>query len=462
MDQGQLQTWLDEQAAALGVPGVAVGVLVDGEEHYACSGVTSVENPLDVDPDTIFCYGSTHKTYTATAIMLLAEQGKIDLGAPVRTYVPELKLKDEECAANVTILQLLNHTAGWSGDAFGDHGDGDDALERFVASMADLDQVTPLGTAFSYNNAALDLAGHVIAKVTGKTYEAAMKELIYEPLGLENTWFFANDVLTRRFAVGHRQNSEEQPEVRRPWAMSRAGAPSGGFGVSSSIRDQIAWARFQLSDGQGVLSKGSLDKMKQPTFQIPGSALGDSVGISWFLRDVDGTLTVSHGGDVLGQHSEFVMVPARNFAVAVLTNCDGSGSVLKDAAVRYVLERYLGVIDVDPEAVALDDDALAPYVGDYETIAVVAHIRPNGKGGLEITVDIKPETRKLLEAEGEDVAEQPAIPMGLLPGSDDRYIVTDGPAKGMKGYFVRDANGGIESVHVGGRLATRVKESVGA
>ena len=458
MDQATLQQWLDENAAALDLPGVAVGVYHDGEEHYACYGVTSVENPLDVDESTIFCYGSTGKTYTATAIMILAEQGKIDLDAPVRTYVPELKLRDEECAAKVTVLQLLNHTAGWSGDAFGDHGDGDDALERFVAAMADLEQVTPLGTAFSYNNAALDLAGHLIAKVTGKTYEAAMKELVHEPLGLENTWFFPNDVITRRFAVGHKQNREGKAEVQRPWAMSRAGAPSGGFGVSADIRDQIKWAKFHLGDGQGVLSKASLDRMKQPTFDIRGGALGDSVAISWFIRDAEGTTLVSHGGDVLGQHSEFVMAPDRNFAVAVLTNCDGSGSILKDAAVKFALESYLGITETDPEAVALDDDALAPYVGDYETIAVVAHITPNGAGGLEIAVDIKPETLKMLRQQGEEVPEQPPIPMGLLPGDGDRYIVTEGPAKGMRGYFVRDADGNIESVHVGGRLATRVRQ----
>jgi hypothetical protein len=284
-----------------------------------------------------------------------------------------------------------------------------------------------------------------------------MKELILEPLGLDNTWYFPNDVITRRFAVGHAENKEGTAEVRRPWAMSRAGAPSGGFGVSASIRDQIKWARFHLGDGDGVLSKASLDLMKQSTFEIGGSALGDAVAISWFLADVDGVRTVSHGGDVLGQHSEFVMVPERNFAVAVLTNCDGSGSIIKDAAVKYALDAYLGVVEPDPETIKLDVEALAPYIGDYETIAVVAHITPNGDGGLQITVDIKPETLKMLQQEGEDVPEQPPIPFGFIAGETDRYVVTEGEAKGMRGYFVRDADGNVEQVHVGGRLATRVK-----
>src|SRR6185295_4724161 len=99
----ELQAKLTELAAELDVPGVAVGVVLDGEEHYAFAGITSVENPLPVDETTLFQFGSTGKTFTATAIMRLVEQGKVDLDAPVRTYVPELALKDESVASKVTV-----------------------------------------------------------------------------------------------------------------------------------------------------------------------------------------------------------------------------------------------------------------------------------------------------------------------------------------------------------------------
>jgi CubicO group peptidase (beta-lactamase class C family) len=466
MDQEQLQSWLDEKATELGVPGVAIGVLIGDEEHYAYHGVTSVENPLPVDENTLFLYGSTQKTYTATAIMVLVDQGLIDLNAPVRTYVPELELKDESVAQNVTVLQLLNHTAGWQGDAREDCGDGDDAIARFVESMAGIEQVSALGAAFSYNNASLNLAGRVIEKTTGKVFEKAMKELLHDPLGLENTLFFPVDIMVRRFSVGHRQDPDGAVKVARPYALGRCSSPAGGFGVSSTAPDQIAWARFHIGDGTAkdgtrVLSKELLDAMRQPTYEIAGSALGDAVGISWFLRDVDGVLVVGHGGDVIGQHSEFVMVPERDFAVIVLTNCDGSGSQLKDEAVKYALEAYLGVVDKDPEPIALDAQALAPYTGTYETVAAIATITAVG-GGLVLNVEIKPEARAQLFAEDEEVPEQPPIPLGMLEGDQDRYIVSDGPAKGMRGYFVRDADGAVESVHVGGRLATRVRTAVPA
>ena len=467
MDAKTLQDWLDAKLKEHDVPGVAIGVYHEGKEHYAYSGVTSVDNPLPVDEKTLFLYGSTQKTYTATAIMVLVDQGKIDLDAPVKQYVPELNLKDKHCEENVTVLQLLNHTSGWQGDAREEGaGDGDDAIAKFVTSMADIEQVTPLGSAFSYNNAALNLAGRVIEKVTGKVYEKVMRELLLDPLGLNDTLFFPAEVMTRRFAVGHHKNKEEQVVVHKTYALSRCSSPAGGFAVSATAPDQIAWAKFHLgdgtsADGKRVLSKELLDKMKVPTFEIAGSALGDSVGISWFLRDVDGVQLCSHGGDVIGQHSEFVMCPEKDFAVIVLTNSDGGGSQLKDEAVKFALESFIGVVDKDPEPVQLDDATLAPYTGAYETVAVFANIAAED-GYLVLTVDIKPEMRAELEAQEGEIPEQPPIPLGMLAADSDFYVVTDGPAKGMRGYFVRDADGNVESVHVGGRLATRVKERVPA
>ena len=458
VDQERLRARMAEGAERLAVPGVALGVYHAGQEQYAFHGVTSIENPLPVDERTLFQIGSTGKTYTASALLQLVEQGRVELDAPVRRYVPELRLKDEGVARAVTVLQLLNHTAGWQGDLMDNTGDGDDALAEYVARMAHLEQEFPLGTAVAYNNASLSLAGRVIEKVTGKTYEQAIKEMLLEPLGLEHSFFFPNEIMTRRFVAGHNQRADGTIHVARPWALPRAGNPAGG--ISANAADQIAWARFHLGDGRApdgtrVLAKELLDLMKRPTASMPGSALGDAVGISWMLRDVDGVRLVSHGGDTNGQHCEFVMAPEREFAITILTNCGPNGSQLNEELLRWALEAYLGVTDRDPEPVALSDSELAQYTGTYETIAARAHITAE-RGGLLLKVQIKPEALEQLHETGEEPPEEPPpFPLGLLPGPGDRYIVTGGPAKGMKGYFVRDASGAIESVHVGGRLATR-------
>ncbi|HZT64343.1 MAG TPA: serine hydrolase domain-containing protein [Acidimicrobiales bacterium] len=459
MQDRDLEGKLAELATELEVPGVSVGVLADGEERYAYHGVTSVENPLPVDENTIFQFGSTGKTFTATAMLRLVDQGKVSLYAPVRTYLPDFKLKDSGVAEKVTVLHLFNHTAGWQGDLMDNTGDGDDSLERYVALMSGIEQVSPLGTTVSYNNASLSVAGLIISRICGTTYEQAIRDLLLTPLGMEHSFFFPNEIMTRRFAVGHTRHDDGRVTVARPWALPRGNAPAGG--ISSDSRDLIKWARFHLGDGttpagQRLLSKELLDRMKDPTVEMKGSALGDYVGISWLLRDVDGVRIVGHGGTTNGQYSDFLMVPERGFAFSSMTNCGPNGSELNDQLSKWALEHYVGVVEREPEPVLVGDDALARFVGRYETIAAVCDITAEA-GRLLARVEIKPETRKMLQESGEDVPEeQPPFVLGLLSADGEEYVVAEGPAKGMKGYFVREADGTVSGVHIGGRLATRV------
>jgi hypothetical protein len=246
--------------------------------------------------------------------------------------------------------------------------------------------------------------------------------------------------------------------------LPRGSHPAGG--ISSTAGDQIKWARFHLGDGRAedgsrVVADELLKSMQRPTVDMRGSALGDYVGLSWLLRDVDGVRLVSHGGSTNGQYSAFVMVPERDFAVAVLTNCGPNGSELHDELVKWALEAYLGVIDKDPDPVELSEADLVPYAGHYETIAAECDVTVEGTG-LLVKVTIKPEVLAQIRESGEEVPDEPPIPLGLLAGEGDRYIVSGGPAKGMKGYFVRSPSGEVEAVHMGGRLATRRPVAAGA
>jgi CubicO group peptidase (beta-lactamase class C family) len=392
-------------------------------------------------------------------MMRLVEQGKVDLNAPVRRYLPEFTLKDESVAANVTVLQLFNHTAGWEGDMMTDTGDGDDAIEKYVALMVKLEQVTPLGATVSYNNAALSVAGRIIEKVTGMTYEKAIRELLLKPLGMNETLFFPNEIMTRRFVVGHTRKDETgEVTISRPWWLPRGNMPAGG--ISAVARDQLAWAKFHLGDGTApdgtrVLSKESLDLMKQPTAEMPGSALGDYVGISWLMKDVQGVRIVGHGGTTNGQYSEFITVPERGFALISMTNTGPGGSQLNTDLEKWALEHYLGLVAVEPEQLSLGDEALEQFAGRFETIAATVDLTPEG-GRLMAKIDLKPDFAAMLREQGEEIPdEQPPMPLALLAGEGDLYVVADGPGKGMKGYFTRDADGKVIGVHLGGRLATR-------
>src|SRR5947207_13215659 len=110
---GRLGAFVQEEMERLHVPGVAIGVVHDGEEYADGFGVTSVENPLPVDADTLFQIGSTTKTFTGTAAMRLVDRGRLDLDAPLRIYLPKLRLAGRRVAGRVTLRHLLNHTGGW-------------------------------------------------------------------------------------------------------------------------------------------------------------------------------------------------------------------------------------------------------------------------------------------------------------------------------------------------------------
>src|SRR5260370_1341571 len=145
-----LTDFVEATSKKFNIPGV--GVWADGREMSAFDGVTSVENPVPIDQDTLFLVASVTKNFTAPTLMRLVAEGKVELNAPVRRYIPELRLKDEQTADRVTVLHLLNHTAGLDLSVIATD-DGDDALERYVAKIAELKLIAPLASRGSYSQA---------------------------------------------------------------------------------------------------------------------------------------------------------------------------------------------------------------------------------------------------------------------------------------------------------------------
>lgn len=427
--------FIAETARHFNIPGAAAGVFHDGQEHFFCHGVTSVENPLPVNEDTLFLLGSVTKTYTATAIMRLVQDGRVSLDAPVRRYVPELELADDR---EFTVRQLLNHTSGLDWGTLVDTGEGDDALAGHVAELKTLKLIGAVGERPSYSQSGYNLAGRIIENVTGQTYEQAITTLLLEPLGLGNTHFDRDAVMTRRFAVGH-----EKGEIARPWRHWRANNPGGG--IAASVRDLLRWAQFHLSDH-------GLAEMRRPTAVLRGSNLGDAIGVGWFLREIDGVRAIGHGGSSNGQFAELLIVPERNFAVVSIANQGPDGIPFNQAVVRQALAHHIGVLDRDPEPLPYDVRKASEVAGRYDNDAIVMTIDDTGTG-LVLEVLIRPEIRQ--EAEMELPADHAPFPMALLP--KDEYLITEGAFTGQRGFFTRDADGVVVGVDLAGRMFGRVR-----
>ncbi len=456
MPDKRLLDFITATAQKCGIPGVAVGVWADGRENYACYGVTSIDNPLPVDRDTLFVLGSVTKTYTATALMCLVANGLIELKAPVRRYVPDLTLVDEQAATAITVLNLLNHTAGLDWRVNVDTGEGDDALAREVAALPELKQIAPPGVRASYSQAGYDLAGRIIEKVTGLTYEEAIASLLFEPLRLSHSFFSRDDVMTRRFTVGHNLGEDGKLYIARPWRHWRSDNP--GAGLVSSVENQIRWARFHLGDGSAesgvrILPAEMLRRMKEPSVALQGSSLGDAIGIGWFLREVGGVRTVGHGGSANGQFAELLTVPERNFAVVAVSNAGPDiGMAFNKSVVRWALEHYLAVVDYDPEPLPHNEVQAREIVGIYENDMMTLTIGSDGTG-LTVACGIKPEIRAA--ASTEPPPDLPPSGIGLLPGNGEGYIITSGGLKGHRGFFTRDERGAVVGVDMAGRLFKR-------
>ena len=434
-----------------GVPGVAIGIFKDGAITTRTLGITNVEDPLPVTAHTVFPIASISKTFAATAIMRLVEQGKIDLDAPVRTYIPDFKVRDDAVSREVTVKQLLMHMGGWEGQVSGPDR-GTETLKNFMTTITDLMQVAPPGAAWSYNNAGFGIAGRVIEVVTGKSINAAFRDLIFQPLGLEHAGTTPGEFIVNRFAAGHLVRNGT-PALQRPFSPS-ASASVGGVGLD--ITDLMTYAKFHLGDGtsasgERILKRETLEMMRTP--QAHKQSTDDDIGIAWHLRTVGPIHTAGHGGTLSGHILLLELVPDRNFAIGILTNSNTGWRLIQDVE-REALKSYFGatyalnqgiahrgLVETLPnyQPLAKQPDA-SPYVGSYARPQNRVLVRANG-GKLVV---------QEVQNSGRASAEMPIAFFGV-----DRAVVTDGTEKGQTIEFVRDAGGAVKWVRVVGRVAVR-------
>lgn len=440
----RLARYVSERMQEHKVPGVSFGIVRDGVVTTRAVGVTNLDHPLPVTDGTLFQVGSITKTFTGTAIMRLAEQGRVRLDAPVRTYLPGFAVRDAAASRDATVLDLLTHMGGWEGDIFEDTGEGDTAVATYVEKLKDVEQVAPLRTVWSYNNAGFVVAGRIIEVVTGKPYEAALQEMVTKPLGLNDTYITPTEVMTLRFAVGH-NHTPAGPQVARPWPIGRYAHAAGG--VISTARDLLAYAQVHMAAGPGggVLSIDTLRRMHAAVLTKHGT--DEEMAVTWHVTTAGGVRRSGHGGATVGQQALLTLVPERRFAVALLTN-SSRGSRLNLEVTRQAMKEYLGVNDSDPMPSTTQPD-LAPYAGRYgrsfaDVVVTVdngtLHLQTIGKRGF-------PNARAPVPPPG------PKVPYAFY--GTDRAIATEGPQKGARIDFIRNADGSLGWMRVGGRIHRR-------
>lgn len=417
------------------IPGVAFGVVKNGKLTTRGFGVTNVDDPQPVTADTVFPIASISKTVATTALMKLMQQGRVELKAPVRRYLPDFRVKDDKVSQEVTLWHLLTHTPGWEGQ-LPTEDRGTDSLNSFTAGLKDLPQLAAPGSVWSYNNAGFGVTGRVIEVVSGKSIHDALRELVFTPVGMPRAFSRTGEAMTYRFAVGHRQQ-QDKTAVIRPFDLP-ANVTAGG--VATTMSDLLRYATFHLSES-------TLEPMRVP--QLRKSSTDDEMGLGWQLRRINAVLTAAHGGTLGGHCLHLQIVPERNLAFSILTNHTDGWRLIQDVE-RATLQTY--------EGLALKPNQAIGHRGVNE--AMTGHSTPLAKQpNLEAylgtyrrppigTVEVREQDGKLVVVNGTN---NTTI---VFYGPDIAYA-TAGSYTGMPMEFIRNPNGTVGWIRVNGRIAKK-------
>ncbi|WP_442945777.1 serine hydrolase domain-containing protein [Nonomuraea sp. LPB2021202275-12-8] len=417
------------------VPGAALAYLHDGQVHEFAAGVLNVDTGVEATPDSLFQIGSVTKVWTATMLMQSVERGELTLDTPVAEVLPDFRVADAEVSKTVTIRHLLSHTSGIDGDLFLDTGRGDDCVAKYVEACADLTQNHPLGATQSYCNSGFTIAGRVLEKLTGKSWDEVLRERIVEPLGLTHTWTLPEDVLRFRAAMGH-MDGKPAPV----WSLMRSAGPVGLICARPS--DVVAFARAHLEGG--LLEDPQA--MWEPQVDIPNPhALGSQWGVGWILDEWDGRRVISHGGNTIGQHAMLWMVPDTGTIACVAANGGHSGAFTRAVVTELFAE--LGVLTVPPKLgppqAPVEVDA-GRYAGVYER-AGARITMTRREGGL----------RMLMEATGALAALQEPQEIDLVPLDEVTFVGRPaGDPDWLSAVFYQLADGS-PYVHLGARATPK-------
>ncbi|MBE1468909.1 serine hydrolase domain-containing protein [Kibdelosporangium phytohabitans] len=304
-----------------------VAVLADGRIHDEAAGVLSPRTRVGTTTGAVFKIGSITKIWTATLIRQLAHDGLPGLDDPVRDHLPGFRLSDPDATASLTTRRLLTHTSGIDGNHFTDTGHNDDAIERFVATLADEDHLLPPGTIFSYSNSGYVVPGRLVEVLRGRPFHDVLREHLVTPLGLTTVATNTYEAILHRAVVGHVDADGKLVPTKR-WAVSYHAAPTGSY-LAMTARD-LEFVRLHLTDH-------TLAALREPQLDaVPGFAGGV---LGWMLYR-DGV--VGHAGVSKGQKAFLRVAPSAGVAVAVLTDSAG-GEPLAHEIITAALGDLAGV-----------------------------------------------------------------------------------------------------------------------
>ena len=359
-DLANLAAYADKLLSAVypaGQPGAAVLVQKDGQAVLRKGyGMANLELGIPMTPENVFEVGSITKQFTAAAILLLQERGRLRVEDPITKYLPDYPTHGQ----TVTIENLLTHTSGIPSYTGLPEWYPHIREDMKPADVAALFQDKPLeftpGERWVYDNSGFFLLGMIVEKVSGKTYEQFVEEEIFRKLGMTHSRYGHSEEIVPLRAAGY---SKGDQGFRNTSFISMT-QPYAAGALMSTVDDLAIWGRALQSEA--LLKKASLDRMLT-AHRLP-SGVSTQYGYGIGVLDFRGTHVLRHGGDIPGYTADVIWAPEERLFVAILSNNDASDPRPEDLALR-ILARALGKPAEERKTLQLDARTLDEYTGGY-------------------------------------------------------------------------------------------------
>lgn len=331
------------------VPGAAVGLVIDHQVVLLRGyGTRDLAQGLPVTEKTLFSIASCTKAFTTFILGQLVDEGKISWDDPVIKHIPEFRLFDRELTARVTIRDLASHRVGLFRH---------DALwilskisrKDVIGRLQYLEPTSKLREKFEYSNLLYSIAGIVIERVTGQTWEEAVCARVFTPLGMESSTTDIGEVQkSSDFSVPFAEIDGIATAL--PFRSLETVNPGGG--INSTVTDMVKWIQLQLAEGKiqsiPLINKETWKEMHTVQMPFPYSYIKKDeacllgYGLGWFIGSYRGSHLVSHMGHHEGFFSDVSLLPEENCGLVILTNSSTDGGYLISAIRNIIFDQLLG------------------------------------------------------------------------------------------------------------------------
>ena len=416
-----------------GVPGASVAVL-KGQTIVSevATGFINRDTRVRTTTDTVFQIGSITKTFTATMIMQLRDEGRLDLDELVVKYLPDFRNNDMKRLRKVTLRHLLTHQSGIDGDFFPRTDTGDKAIEELLGMSGSLPFLFDPGTNYSYNNIGFSALGRVIEVIDQRSFDVSLRKRIFAPLDMDHALSRPEDNLRFRAAVGHLPDPKHPDQLIVPKVVYLTiGHKAAGSTPAMTASDLLNYAAVHKNKGVGlngnrILSARSVREMQKPQVTCKDRDWPWQVGQPWRLAKWGAVKIYGHPGGTVGQGSDLTICNEKDIAVVCLTN-GGNAAEFSRTVVSRVFKSVKVNMFKPPTPAKKISAKPEVLVGRFRNVAVTVDITdengtlmmaatPSGFAGIKAGSEIGFVNPRLA------IANKMAIEMGGKPGQPCDWI----------------------------------------